>query len=139
MDEQPDFNFKMGILENGLDFILDAVDHFEKNSNHRDIKYGLLHLAAGVELILKAPLWKYDWKLVFSKPKHANINSLTTGDFHSVGLTECIKRLEEEGLYEFSEDQIIVLNALKFKRNRMEHFDIVDLTDAIISSSSKVT
>lgn len=64
-----------GLLENGLDFVKSAVNYLVGYREKSDLKYGILHLSAGIELILKYRLSKEHWSLVFqnfdkvSKPK----------------------------------------------------------------------
>ena len=44
------------LLENGLDFIWSAVEHLGTDLSKRSLKYAVLNLAAGIELILKERL-----------------------------------------------------------------------------------
>lgn len=48
------------IIENALDYVLSAAEHACKD-NHRDLKYAVLHLFAGIELLIKARLALPDW------------------------------------------------------------------------------
>ena len=53
-----------GLLDNALDYLDQAAEHARKDTP-RDWKYALLHLASGVELLLKAKLQEEHWSLVF--------------------------------------------------------------------------
>jgi hypothetical protein len=59
-------------LENGLDFILRALEYLADDPTKRDLKYAVLHLHSGVELILKERLRREHWSLVFEKPEEAS-------------------------------------------------------------------
>ena len=41
---------KFDLLENGLDFITEAIETIKANKNHRRLKYSVIHLCSGVEL-----------------------------------------------------------------------------------------
>ena len=68
------------LLENGLDFILDATQKLlelndsdlDNRCNQRLIKYALLHLSAGIELVFKYRLFKEHWTYVFADMNKAN-------------------------------------------------------------------
>lgn len=50
------------LLENGLDFVVEALERLTKRSvQDRDLKYGVLHLGAGIELVLKERLRLAHW------------------------------------------------------------------------------
>jgi len=59
-------------LENGLDFILRALEYLADDPPKRDQKYAVLRLHSGVELILKEHLRREHWSLVFEKPEEAS-------------------------------------------------------------------
>lgn len=60
---------EFGLLENGLDFIQSAINYLIKSQDKYDIKYGLLHLSSGVELVFKYRLLIEDWELLFQDIK----------------------------------------------------------------------
>ena len=64
------------LLENGLDFISSALKHLKNQPTKRELKYAVLHLSAGIELILKERLKREHWSLVFDKPADAPKNEL---------------------------------------------------------------
>ncbi|MCK5581837.1 MAG: hypothetical protein KAJ18_11260 [Candidatus Omnitrophica bacterium] len=59
------------ILENGLDFILSALNYISGPKEKSDLKYGVLRLSSGCELVLKERLRQEHWSLVFENIKKA--------------------------------------------------------------------
>ncbi len=71
---------KYELFENGLDFILSGLEHLStKPLNKRAYKFGVLHLAAGIELILKERLRREHWSLLFENVDKANAAALASG------------------------------------------------------------
>ena len=125
------------LLENGLDFIASGLDYIARGATKSDLKYGVLHLSSGIELVLKARLQQEDWKLLFPDPAKADENRYKAGTFWSVGLDDCLLRLEEECGIEISEEGNEKLGAIRVRRNRLEHFAIVDTKSAIESLAAQ--
>lgn len=94
--------FKYELFENGLDFIYSAFKYFINHKEKCDLKYSLLHLQAGFELILKSKLEKEHWAFIFNKLDQATIENYKSGNFQSIYFDECIKRLENICDIEFS-------------------------------------
>ena len=70
MSEEPSKpGVSFSLLENGLDFVLSAVEHLGGNPSKRELKYAVLHLYSGAVLILKERLLREDWKLLFANPE----------------------------------------------------------------------
>jgi transcription elongation factor Elf1 len=132
-------DFSFSVLENGLDFIATALDHIGGDPDARDIKYSILHLSAGLELLLKDRLHREHWALVFSDLNTATRDSYEDGDFRSVGLNECVIRLSSICNVEVSEAHKKAINSLKKRRNRLEHFATTDSSMAMKASAAKVT
>ncbi len=80
------------LLENGLDFIWSAVEHLGTDSSKRSVKYAVLNLAAGIELILKERLRRESWKLVFADPEKADEHAYKRGAFESIRLKPPLPR-----------------------------------------------
>lgn len=125
------------LLENGLDFIASGLDHIARGATKTDLKYGVLHLASGIELVLKERLRQEDWTLVFKDTDDADGERYKAGDFRSVDHKECLKRLEEECGIEISRESKGKLSAFRARRNRLEHFAIVDTKSAIESLAAQ--
>lgn len=124
------------LLENGLDFIRSAVEHLSGSSTKRELKYAVLHLASGIELVLKERLRREDWKLLFEKMEQANDVAYRTGSFRSVKFDECLDRLGSHCDIWVEGPPKQRLTAIRDKRNRLEHLAIVDSAEAIISSAT---
>jgi hypothetical protein len=124
------------LLENGLDFIWSALEGLSSNPDRRRLKYAVLHLSSGTELILKERLRREHWSLVFDKPENANRNKYEGGDFTSVSFQACLKRLVEICGVSISDEQKKRVTALRDKRNRLEHFGIVDTVEALTSDAA---
>jgi hypothetical protein len=125
------------LLENGLDFIASGLDYITRGETRSDLKYGVLHLWSGIELVIKARLQQEDWKLLFHDPEKADEGRYKAGDFRSIGLDDCLDRLEEECGIAIPEEGIERLAAIRVRRNRIEHFAIVDTKLAIESVSAQ--
>lgn len=125
------------LLENGLDFIASGLDNIARGATKSDLKYGVLHLFSGIELVLKARLQQEDWRLLFPDQAKADENSYKAGNFRSIGLADCLQRLEEECGIEISDEGIEKLDAIRIRRNRLEHFAIVDTKVAIESVAAQ--
>jgi hypothetical protein len=126
-------NLEFELLENGLDFISSGLDCIVRGDTKSDLKYGVLHLASGIDLILKERLRLKHWTLVFKDPKVADIARYKSGNFISVDHRECIRRLEDDCGIELSQEAKDSLLAFRGPRNRLEHFAIVDTKTAIES------
>jgi len=125
------------LLENGLDFISSGLAYVARGETKSDLKYGVLHLASGIELVLKERLRQEDWTLVFKQPEKADEDNYKSGDFRSVDQRECVQRLEEECGIELSKEQKDKLSAFRSPRNRLEHFGIVDTKAAVESLAAQ--
>src|SRR5438309_32031 len=129
---------KFTLLENGLDFIHSALDHLKAGSTKQDLKYAVLHLSAGIELVLKERLRREHWSLVFEDTDKANIPAYDTGDFTSATLASCFIRLRGICGVDLKEREQQELLSFRRKRNRLEHFNILDSIEAIVASSARV-
>ncbi len=112
------------LVESAFDFLERALDEYDSSP-----KYAILHLAASVELLLKARLMAEHWTLIIS-PKHTpTFDRLKSGDFLSVTLSEAIERLggvlpNEHHVTRDAKDEFLSL--LK-ERNKVAHFFHTDL------------
>jgi hypothetical protein len=112
------------LLENALDFLTSAVEHLE-DATPRNLKYAVLHLAAGVELLLKERLRTEDWRLLFDDIDAADEIKFSSGDFYSVGPPEALKRLRDIGVV-IANPHKKTLTLLRQKRNKVQHFAVID-------------
>ncbi len=124
-----DFN----LLENAFDYILDAVQQLQgKKPSKKQIKYGLVHLWSGIELLLKKRLMDEDWALIFHNMNKANKKALHSGEFYSVKFDKALERLKEKCEIDIG-DHFEVLDAIRNERNKLEHFQISLSKPAVIS------
>lgn len=137
MDHSTD-DIQFDLLENGLDFVTSGVEHILKDRLTTDFKYAIIHLAAGVELILKDTLRKEHWSLIFENINTANYSLLKSGEFRSVDFESILVRLQNICEIEISEKDISTLKQLRRLRNKIEHFEFSLNTAAIKSLASKV-
>lgn len=134
-DHAPGISFTL--LENGLDFVLSAVEHLTNSPSQRDLKYAVLHLYSGAVLILKERLLRVDWTLLFGNPEKADKQVFMEGRFRGPDLGQCLERLDQHDI-EVSEHHDQQLRLLADKRKRLEHFRITDSTEAIIALTADV-
>ncbi|WP_329317293.1 hypothetical protein OG723_44640 (plasmid) [Streptomyces sp. NBC_01278] len=117
---------------NGLDFLASAVRHLPQNqvgNEHRDLKYGLLHLQAASEVLLKARLEHEHWTLVIDRvgEKKVTAANFIKGDFSSVTPAEAVRRLRDiVGTACIDEDDATRLDDLVKKRNSFQHYGLSD-------------
>lgn len=124
------------LLENGLDFIHSGLEKLsEEPPSKRAIKYAVLHLSAGIELVLKEALRSEHWALVFEEPNQANRADYESGEFVSVSLKSALERLAGICSHEFSDKDQRILHNLRRRRNRLEHFGAADSFEATVASS----
>ncbi len=125
------------LLENGLDFIWSAIEHLTTGATKRDLKYAVLHLGAGVELVLKERLRRENWKLLFENQGKASEETYRSGAFPSVRFDTCLERLAAECGVELTDEDEARLRAIRDKRNRLEHLALVDSAEAIIAVTAR--
>lgn len=125
------------LLRNGLDFILSSLEHLKDKPSERNLKYAVLHLSSGIELVFKERLRREHWTLVFEKPEDANKSAYESGDFKSVSTDDCLVRLASVCGIGLPERKRLALKRLKDKRNKAEHFSIVDTHDALTASAAE--
>ena len=119
------------LLENGLDFLVSAVEHLSGEPSHRDLKYALLHLASGIELVLKERLRQHDPAQLYERPDTFDAADFAAGNFKSATATQTVKRLVDVAAVSISDSDRTQLQLLRDKRNRVEHFGFDDTTEAV--------
>ncbi|MDD4815526.1 MAG: hypothetical protein PHQ62_00080 [Clostridia bacterium] len=130
------------LIENGLDFVLTAIKDYPINVSteaemKRILKYSVLHLSSGVELLLKSRLHKENWVYIFQDMNKANTQKYIDRDFVSVDSKTNIERLENICNIVFSENEKKDLEALRKIRNGFEHFDFLENDIAIETKIEK--
>jgi len=131
-------NIKFDLIENGLDFVTSGLEHILRNESPHQLKYAILHLSAGTELLLKELLKNEHWSLIFENPNLAKFELLGTGEFKSVDFETLMTRLTNVCELELSDKEKSILRQLKKLRNKIEHFEFEENVKAIKSLSSRV-
>jgi len=134
----PEPKVKFDLLENGLDFITEAVETINASANHRSLKYAVIHLSSGVELLFKEVLRNVDWRFVFQEIRDAKPELLQSGDFKSVNFNKAIQRLQSDCKVNFTDEDKKILEELRLIRNRIEHFKFEEKVRTLRSLSAKV-
>lgn len=129
---------KFDMLENGLDFVKSGTEHIIKEQDFSSYKYAVLHLAAGVELILKDRIRREHWTLIFDNVNQAKYSLLESGDFKSIDFETILNRLKNTCSVEISNKNIQILNGLRNFRNKIQHFEFEINVRAVRSICSKV-
>ncbi|MEV8455468.1 hypothetical protein AB0467_34595 [Streptomyces sp. NPDC052095] len=115
-------------VANGLDYLVSVVEILEgkgESASARDLKYAVLHLAAGAEVLLKARLQEEHWSLVFAQPGNATQQQLEEGSLQSCTPDETRKRLTNIAGITFSARETKALTELAKARNALQHYGLV--------------
>ena len=90
------------MLANGLDFILNSTEQLriaeeseDEKERARAYKYSLLHLSAGIELLMKSRLYIDNWTYIVADIDKIDRKKFEADDFVSVDYTKCIERLNK--------------------------------------------
>lgn len=134
-----DINYRL--LENGLDFVLSSANQLkllihteEENTKKRLLKYSLLHLFSGIELILKYRLLHEHWTYVYADMNKADKQAFLSGDFKdfkSISCDKVFERLSKLCNIEIKQHHKDEVNKLKNLRNRTMHFEVSGNVNAI--------
>jgi hypothetical protein len=136
--------FEFSLLENGLDFVLSGLEHLTAASSgqnlttKRHLKYAVLHLSSGIELVFKERLRQEHWSLLFHDVNKASKQQYDLGDFISVTSAEAQDRLTGVCGIKLPQKQQTDLNNFRKRRNKLEHFGAVDSLPAVMASVSSM-
>lgn len=137
MDKKKNINIEFDLLENGLDFIDNSLESVLTTQEPQKLKYAVLHISAGIELVLKEILRQEHWSLLFENINGADYKHLRSGDFISVSFASILKRLEGIVGANITDNQKKHFNSLRTKRNKIEHFAFKESSNALKSTISK--
>ena len=113
---------QLNLLDNALDSLLSAAEAVRRDEGPRSLKEAVLHLANGVELLIKARLAREHWSLIFSNINQASYGELTKADFASVDFPIARKRLEQIARVSIDKSIISHIDTLRKLRNQLTHF-----------------
>jgi len=97
---------------------------YKADKGSRNLKYSVIHLCSGTELVFKEVIRNKDWRLLFFNKKEATILNLQSGDFKGIGYETIIELLERECKIKIPDGDKEVLRKLRIKRNKIEHFRV---------------
>lgn len=124
------------LLENALDYFLSAAEYARKG-DLRSLKYCTLHIAASVELLLKAKLFEEHWSLIFADVDKATEAALKSGDFKSADPQTVLDRLETIAKIAVSKEDRVLLDDLRKLRNCIQHFAVTTTEEQASSLVAK--
>ena len=93
-----------------------------RDEGPRSLKEAVLHLANGIELLVKARLAGEHWSLIFSNTDQASYDKLADAEFSSVDFPKAIARLEHIAKVSVDRDVISHIDSLRKLRNRLTHY-----------------
>jgi hypothetical protein len=105
------------LIANSIDFFKTAIGDLEKRP-----KYSIINFCSGLEILLKARLFREHWSLIYKKPEEANVSRFQSGDFNSVTVDEAIRRISSILGEHFSQEEEKCFKSLRDHRNRLVHF-----------------
>ncbi|WP_406122367.1 hypothetical protein OHQ89_10055 [Streptomyces canus] len=126
--EHPGSEVHFPPINNGLDYLISVVEHLEADEERvsaRDLKYAVLHLAAGAEVLLKARLQQEHWALVFKDPARASHDELVKGTLLSCSPEETVNRLQKIARVQISAGEAAALKKLAEHRNALQHYGLI--------------
>ncbi|MFJ7305224.1 hypothetical protein [Streptomyces sp. NPDC099088] len=115
-------------IENGLDYLVSVIDHLAQHSTLRDpalLKYAVLHLAAGTEVLLKARLELEHWSLVFANVDEATPEKLQDGTLKSCSPEVTRRRLKQIAGIDIPVHATNGLSRLADARNSLTHYGLI--------------
>ena len=121
-DNNQSEQLQLSLLENALDFLLSAAEAVRRDEGPRSLKDAVLHLANGIELLVKARLAREHWSLIFSDINKASFDELAKSDFGSVDFPKARKRLEQIVGVPIDKSVGTHVDNLRKLRNKLTHF-----------------
>ncbi|WLQ63373.1 hypothetical protein [Streptomyces glycanivorans] len=130
-------------VANGLDYLVSVVELLQREegaASARDLKYAVLHLAAGAEVLLKSRLHMEHWSLVFTDPGAATCTALEDGSLSSCTPEQTRKRLKNIVGITFASHEEQALKDLASSRNALQHWGLIgDQARAAVVASTTAT
>jgi hypothetical protein len=110
-----------GLVSNGLRHLTRGLEGFE--TDHLD--FAVTDAFFGFEIILKALVFQRDWQQIFTNPASADPVKLLSGECHTIGCADSIKRLKLLGLK--LPRSVTHFKILERHRNKLVHYFHPDL------------
>ncbi|MFI6020578.1 hypothetical protein ACIBCP_23425 [Streptomyces sp. NPDC051287] len=142
--QQPGSDVMFPPIENGLDYLISVVDNLAKEDgtpvSARNLKYGVLHLQAAAEVLLKARLQREHWSLVLAKLDRnpTTRENFDAGKFASCTMEDAALRLRNVVGLHISPESIKALKELAESRNALQHFGLDDTGPAVEAKAALV-
>lgn len=134
---QSEHDIRFTLLENALDYLDVAVNWLRGEPDQRSLKQGVLNLFAGATLLLKERLRIEEPALLFTDSNEFNQLAYETGNFHGPDVKEVVKRVESLAI-SIDDPTKTTLRELAAQRKRLEHFEIAESREAVVSNASRV-
>lgn len=137
------------LIQNSEDFLNSAAtvlkNNADKGFNSRifsgwdghNLKSAFLSCATAIELLLKAIIFHHDWRLIFEKPRDANINSINTGEFNSIHLSKCTSLINTTCIFQIEQRYVSQIDFIRKERNKLVHCKNDDFENDAIEFISK--
>jgi hypothetical protein len=124
------YKYAFDLLGNARAFVESAVDYAQQHQK-KHWKFAILHLTTALELGLKARLAIEDHKYLVAGKSQVSDRQFDEGDFRSISIEECIKKLTQTSPFSMTKRQLQVLATLRSLRNRITHYIDPGDTDAL--------
>jgi hypothetical protein len=113
-------HLKLSLVENGIDFVRSGIEGYFLRDTPlpRDHKYAVLHVFAGVLLLMKARLAKAHPSLIFVRVEDVDREDAVTVNFKQV-----VERLINIAKVDLTK-HMPVLERVQRIRNRLEHYEV---------------
>ncbi|MEU1824210.1 hypothetical protein ABZ502_17505 [Streptomyces abikoensis] len=129
---------------NGLDYLASVVEHLSGQPTARDLKYAVLHLQAGTEVLLKARLQQEHWTLVLQdlgkeiRKKGTARENFAQGEFISCGTAETLERLQDVVGLDLDTRHTAAVTKLGKTRNALQHYGLTQSAHAVEAQAATV-
>lgn len=137
------------LIQNSEDFLISAATALKDNNNKglngrifsgwdgHNLKSAFLSCTTAIELLLKAIIFHHDWRLIFEKPRDANINSINTGEFNSIRLSKCTSLINKTCIFQIEQRFVKKIEFIGKERNKLVHCKNDDFENNSIEFISK--
>jgi hypothetical protein len=90
---RPSRKIETSVLDSSVEFLHSATEQLAGEPGERALKYAIIQLATGLELMLKYRLYLEHWTLVCQELSKAKRSQFDAGEFQSVNPGACVGRL----------------------------------------------